>query len=120
MSKQEVEIQRKPDTVDKGLNLWQKWNVLTMTVGVGAVGVGAFFGIPLLVGAGAASVAVDGAQMYGVNKIKGWKEKRKQEQAMREQLSVNVKSEVSIVQKIKEAFLPKSATIYRKPQSQPA
>lgn len=121
MTRQEVYIQREPDIADKGLNLWQKWNTFTMAVGVGTAGVGMFLGIPLLVGAGAVGVGVDAAQIYGVNKIKSWREKRRQENAIREQVPAVARSEVSIFQRVKEAILPKRGTIYqRSPQQQAA
>lgn len=67
----------KPEgTVNKGLGLWQTWNKVTF---VGA-GVG-WLAVPALAPLWATSMAIDGTQIYLINKVKNKPETDKMKQS---------------------------------------
>ena len=68
---------RQEGYIDKGLESWQNFNKVTFIAGVGAVSIGLAAGVPWLASLGLATMVIDGAQIVGINAIKGWREKRK-------------------------------------------
>lgn len=62
--------------VDKGLDMWQKWNKFTLTAEGAAVVGGLLFGVPWLVALGGTGAAVDGVQIFALNEIKDRRKKK--------------------------------------------
>lgn len=62
-----------PGFVDKGLETWQKWNKLTLTLEGAAILAGVGLGIPALINLGAVGAVIDAAQYIGINTLQKWR-----------------------------------------------
>ena len=62
--------EKNPGIVDKGLEGWQKFNKITLTVGISAGVVGVALGLPWLATLGFGSAALDAAQILALNEVK--------------------------------------------------
>lgn len=67
----------KEGLIDKGLEKWQKWNKFTFVLEAGVFVAGLGLAVPWLMALGATGMVVDGVQIYGIDKVKDWRNKPK-------------------------------------------